>query len=93
MLTRAAGFFTFFLRVESVLVASTAAVPEPCTALGLQVVVPLQHKVPAGPLLLLQQADVHDCREKQEKGESARSLGSWAKDRFSQDTSMVKKCQ
>lgn len=60
--TRAAGFFAFFLRVESVLVASAAAVPEPGTALGLQVVVPLEHKVPAGPLLLLQQADVHDWR-------------------------------
>lgn len=93
MLTRAAGFFAFFLRVESVLVASAAAVPEPGTALGLQVVVPLEHKVPAGPLLLLQQADVHDCREKQEKEKSARGLGSWAKDRLSQDMCMVEKCQ
>lgn len=66
MLTRDANFFTFFLRVKSVLIAPAAAVPEPGAALGLGVVVPLQHEVPAGPLFLLQPADVRGCKEKQE---------------------------
>ena len=61
LLTRGANFFTFFLRVKSVLVASAAAVPEPGAALGLGVVVPFQHKVPAGPLVFLQPADIRDC--------------------------------
>lgn len=53
LLTRDTNFFTFFLRVKSVLVASAAAVPEPGTALGLGVIVPFQLKVPAGPLVFL----------------------------------------
>lgn len=66
MLTGDANFFTFFLRVKSVLVAPAAAVPEPGAALGLGVVVPLQHEVPAGPLFLRQPAAVRGCKEKQE---------------------------
>lgn len=62
LLTRDTNFFTFFLRVKSVLVASAAAVPEPGAALGLGVVVPFQLKVPAGPLIFLQPADIRDCR-------------------------------
>lgn len=60
LLTRDTNFFTFFLRVKSVLVASAATVPEPGAALGLGVVVPFQHKVPAGPLVFLQPADIRD---------------------------------
>lgn len=66
-LTRDAELFTFFLRVEPVLVAATATVPEAGTALGLGVVVPFQHKFPAGALLLLQLADIHGCGKKQEQ--------------------------
>lgn len=62
LLTRGANFFTFFLRIKSVLIASAAAIPEPGTALGLGVVVPFQHKVPAGALVFLQPADIHDYR-------------------------------
>lgn len=61
LLTRDANFFTFFLRVKSVLIASAATVPEPGTALGLSVIIPFQHKVSAGPLVFLQPADIHDC--------------------------------
>lgn len=57
--TRDTELFTFFLRVESVVVAAAAAVPEPGTALGRGVIVPLEHKVPAGPLVFLQPTDVH----------------------------------
>lgn len=60
LLTRDTNFVTFFLRVKSVLVAPAAAVPEPRTALSLGVVVPFQHKGPAGPLVFWQPADIHD---------------------------------
>lgn len=74
-LTRDAEFFTFFLRVEPVLVAAAAAVPEAGAALGLGVVIPLQHKVPAGALVLLQPADIHGCGKKQEQQWSVALLG------------------
>lgn len=74
-LTRGAEFFTFFLRVEPVVVAAAAAVPEAGAALGLGVVVPLQHKVPAGALVLLQPADIHHCGKNQERQGSVALLG------------------